>query len=299
MTLHVDVASVGDRVTWDGVMRAIVDGHLLPTPRLDDVLIERGDDTLLSRVAMIDGLGSLVKTATIFPGNAASAQPTLNGAVTLFSDSTGRLDATLDFHLLTWWKTAADSLLAAVRLAPPEVRSILIVGSGTVAASMIDAYRSVWPQAAIRIWSRTVANARRLAEGSGAAVVDDLESAVRRAQIVSTATMSTTPLLAGEWLHPGQHVDLIGGYRPDMREADDACIRAASVYVDSRRTTADVGDIADPLASGALQSVVADFADLGSGVLTRTSSDEITIFKNAGGAHLDLMVARHLVDLVS
>ena len=295
---HLDAETIEPLATWAGVTGAIAAGHERAPAELDDILLRRGDDALLARAAVVDGLGSLVKTATVFPANAQSGRPTVNGSVSLFSDTTGELDATLDFHLVTKWKTAADSLLAATRLARPETAEILIVGSGTVAASMLDAYRSHWPQARFTVWSRNPANARRLAEDVGATTNDDLESAVRAADLVSTSTMTTEALIDGRWLHPGQHLDLIGGYRPDMREADDECIRRASVFVDSRRTAADVGDIAAATESGALARIVADYCDLVSGRFARTTPDEITVFKNAGGAHLDLMVARHFAGLV-
>jgi ornithine cyclodeaminase len=122
---------------------------------------------------------------------------------------------------------------------------------------------------------------------------DDHEPAVRAADVISTATMASEPILRGAWLRPGQHLDLIGGYRTDMREADDECIARGRVFVDSRRTSADVGDIAGPRSTGVLADITADFADLRDGGFARTSEDEITVFKNAGGAHLDLMVARY------
>ena len=299
MAPHLGAATVESLASWAGVMQAIVDGHAFPEAQLDDTLIRRGDDALLSRSALIDGLGSLVKTATVFPGNASLGRPTVNGSVALFSDDTGELDATLDFHLVTKWKTAADSLLAATRLAAPDASEFLIVGSGTVAASMIEAYRSAWPDARFTVWSRNAATADDLAERSGATATDDLERAVSRSDVISTATMATEPIILGAWLRPGQHLDLIGGYRPDMREADDECVSRGRVFVDSRRTASDVGDIADPLESGALDAVVADFRDLATGSFSRIDPDEITVFKNAGGAHLDLMVARYIAGLHS
>jgi ornithine cyclodeaminase/alanine dehydrogenase-like protein (mu-crystallin family) len=296
---HLDASTIEPLASWPGVMQALVTGHDLPEAQLDDTLLRRGPDALLSRSALIDGLGSLVKTATVFPGNASRGRPTVNGSVSLFSDDTGELDATLDFHVLTKWKTAADSVLAASRLAPPEVGEILIVGSGSVAASMIEAYRSVWPDARLTVWSRSPGTAADLADRAGATATDDLERAVRRSDVISTTTMATEPLIFGTWLHPGQHLDLIGGYRPDMREADDECLARSRVFVDSRRTAADVGDIGEPQASGALTCVEADFGDLATGRFRRIDPDEITVFKNAGGAHLDLMVARHLTDLTA
>jgi ornithine cyclodeaminase len=125
---------------------------------------------------------------------------------------------------------------------------------------------------------------------------------VRAADIVATATMATAPLIRGDWLRPGQHLDLIGAYRPDMREADDRALQRARVFVDSRQTVLDhIGELKAPLAEGVIgrQDVVADFYDLARGSFRRESDDEITLFKNGGGAHLDLMTARHILEVWS
>ncbi len=300
MTMHIDAVSIEPLLSWQGVMNAIVDGHTLGRPQIDDTLFRRRDDSLLSRVALIDGLGSLVKTATIFPANSDVGLPTVNGAVSLFSDSTGQVDATIDFHLLTKWKTAADSALAASRLARPSTERILIIGSGTVAASMVDAYGAVFPDATVTIWSRSHAHAVRLAEATRATATEDLVTAVGASDVICTATMSSRPVLRGRWLRAGQHVDLIGGYRSDMRETDDEAIGKASVFVDSKQSALDVGDIIKPLSDKVITTrQLVDFAGLADGSFARSSDDEITICKNAGGAHLDLMVARHLHDVAA
>ena len=300
MTLHLDADSVEPLLSWHAVMDAIVAGHSLARPQIDDTLLRRRDDSLLSRAALIDGLGSLVKTATIFPANTEVGLPAVNGAVSLFSDSTGQVDATIDFHLLTKWKTAADSALAASRLARTSTERILVIGSGTVAASMVDAYRAIFPDASISIWSRTQENAERLAAASGATATDDLVTAVGRADVICTATMSSRAVLRGRWLRDGQHVDLIGGYRPDMRETDDDAITRSTVFVDSTTSAMDVGDIITPLSDKIISTRhLVDFDGLADGSFARSSEDQITICKNAGGAHLDLMVARHMHDLAT
>lgn len=300
MSLHIDATTVEPLLSWPAVINAIVHGHERGLPQIDDTLLRRGDDSLLSRAALIDGLGSIVKTATVFPHNAAAGLPAVHGSVSLFSDSTGVVDATIDFALLTKWKTAADSALAASRLARPASERILIIGSGTVASSIVDAYRAVFPSAEVTIWSRTGDHAVRLAEATGASVTDDLVGAVAAADVICTATMATRPVLRGRWLRPGQHVDLIGGFRADMRETDDEAIRAATVFVDSSRSAMDVGDIATPLSDNVISTHdLIDFRGLADGTFGRSSDDEITICKNAGGAHLDLMVARHMFELVA
>jgi ornithine cyclodeaminase len=291
------------QLDWLALCRAIEAGHALPRAEVADTFLYRGADTLLSRAAWIDGLGQLVKTATIFPGNGAVGLPTVNGSAAVYSDGDGTLSAIVDFHLLTKWKTAGDSLCAALRLAPKGAETILIVGAGTVGRSLRAAYGAGFPGARFLVWNRTRAGAEALAAGwPDTEVVDDLEAAVGRADIVTSATMATEPVLRGDWLRAGQHIDLIGAYRPDMREADDKALRRARVFVDSRETTlGHIGELKIPLEAGVLTEadVVAEYYDLPSGAFARGSEDEITLFKNGGGAHLDLMVARYILDAVS
>lgn len=291
------------QLDWLALCRAIEAGHALPRAEVADTFLYRGADTLLSRAAWIDGLGQLVKTATIFPGNGAVGLPTVNGSAAVYSDGDGTLSAIVDFHLLTKWKTAGDSLCAALRLAPKGAETILIVGAGTVGRSLRAAYGAGFPGARFLVWNRTRAGAEALAAGwPDTEVVDDLEVAVGRADIVTSATMATEPVLRGDWLRAGQHIDLIGAYRPDMREADDAALTRARVFVDSRETTlGHIGELKIPLEAGVLTEadVVAEYYDLPSGAFARGSEDEITLFKNGGGAHLDLMVARYILDAVS
>ncbi|MBF9035978.1 ornithine cyclodeaminase [Rhodobacterales bacterium HKCCE2091] len=283
------------KLDWLDLIRALEAGHGLPRAEVADTFLYRGDDTLLTRSAWIDGLGVLVKAATIVPGNAAAGKPTIGGGVSLFRDDDGSLDAVLDFHLVTKWKTAGDSLLAASKLMPRDTREILIVGAGTVARSLRSAYGALVPNARFRVYNRTARKAEALAaDWPDTEAVTDLPAAVNAADIVTCATMSTDPVLRGEWLRPGQHIDLIGAYRPDMREVDDTALKRARIFVDSRETTVGhIGELKDPIARGVISrdDVLADYYDLASGRFARTSDDEITLFKNGGGAHLDLMTA--------
>ena len=203
---------------WIGLTDALAAGHTLPKAEIGDTFLYRDPDTLLSRSAWIDGMGLAVKSATVFPGNREGAKPMVNGSVSLFSDNDGTLEAFVDFHLVTKWKTAGDSLLAARRLARPDSRNILIIGAGTQGRGLHAAYSAVFPDARFTVWNRTRANAEAMAaELGGIEVANDLEAAVGTADIITSATMSTEPLIKGDWLRPGQHVDLIGAYRPDMR----------------------------------------------------------------------------------
>jgi ornithine cyclodeaminase/alanine dehydrogenase-like protein (mu-crystallin family) len=282
---------------WIELTTALVEGHCLPKAEIDDTFLYRDPDTLLSRAAWIDGLGMAVKTATVFPRNPQAGEPMINGAVTLFDDRNGTLSALIDFHLVTKWKTAGDSLLGALRLANPDSREILVVGAGTVGQSLCEAFGQGFPDAKIRLWNRTRAKAEELAKQiDGVDVADVLADAVNRADIIVSATMSTEPVIKGEWLRPGQHLNLIGAYRPDMREADDEALRRARIFVDSFDTTVDhIGEIKIPLAEGTItrDDLIADYYNLKA---FSSNNDEITLFKNGGGAHLDLMTSRYILE---
>jgi ornithine cyclodeaminase len=284
------------RLDWLGLIEALAAGHRLPKAEIADSFLYRGPDTMLTRSAWIDGMGMAVKTATLIRANAAAGKPAVNGGVCLYSDEDGTLSAMIDFHLVTKWKTAGDSLLAASRLARPESKVVLIVGAGTVARSLREAYGALFPEARFLIWNRTAAKAEALAAETGMEAVHDLAAAVAGADIVSCATMSMEPVLRGEWLRPGQHIDLIGAYRPDMREADDAVLNRARIFVDSYDTTLHhIGELKIPLEQGLISEadVIADYYDLDR--FTRAPED-ITLFKNGGGAHLDLMTCAFILD---
>ncbi|MEL6737136.1 MAG: ornithine cyclodeaminase [Pseudomonadota bacterium] len=297
MTVMISFQDAEPHLDWLALTDALVDGHSYPEAGVADTFLYQGTDTLLNRSAWIAGMGIAVKCATIFPGNTALQKPTIGGAVTLFSPTDGSLEAILDFHLVTKWKTAGDSLLAARRLARPESERILIVGAGTVGHSLFDAYRTAFPRAHFEIWNRSSVGAERFVSTyPDVRIAPNLADAVHAADIVTCATMATEPVIKGEWLRPGQHIDLIGAYRPDMREADDAVLSAGRLFVDSRKSTIEhIGELRLPIAAGVItpDSVLADYYQLDQ--FTRHSDDEITVFKNGGGAHLDLMTSRYIL----
>lgn len=296
--LHIPFAEGEANLDWLAFCDALAAGHKLPKAEVADSFLYRGKDTLLNRAAWIDGMGLAVKNATVFPGNPEYGKPMINGGVYLYGDGDGVLEALVDFHLVTKWKTAGDTLLGALRLANPDSREILIVGAGTVGASLIEAFGTAYPEAQIRIWNRTITKADALtAAYPGTQTAPDLEAAVRAADIIITCTMSSTPVIRGEWLRPGQHLNMIGAYRPDMREADDTALQRSQIYCDSFDTTIDhIGEFKIPLANGAIQreDILADFYALDS--FPAFDPGQITLFKNGGGAHLDLMTSRHILE---
>jgi ornithine cyclodeaminase len=299
MTVFIPFEEGQAHLDWIALTDALAAGHTRPKATVEDVFLYRDSDTLLNRSAWIDGMGLAIKCATIFPENKAMDTPMIHGAVNLFSDDDGQLEAILDFHLVTKWKTAGDSLLAARRLARPDSRNILIVGAGTVGKTLWQAYGAAFPDATFTVWNRSPEGAERFAaQCPGVNIGTDLETAVREADIVTSATMTTDPILNGDWLQAGQHIDLIGAYRPDMREVDDVALQRSRIFVDSYATTmGHIGELKIPLSTGVIseKDVLADFYE--PDLFKRQSNDEVTLFKNGGGAHLDLMTSRYILDV--
>lgn len=240
-----------------------------------------------------------VKVVTVFPDNAAHAKPSVMGTYLLLAGDTGEPLAALDGVALTLRRTAATSALASRYLSRPDASRLVMVGAGALAPHLIAAHAAVRPIRSVAIWNRTADTARRLAasldrDGLSVTATDDLEADVRGADIVSAATMSHEPLIRGAWLGPGTHVDLVGAYTPEMRETDDDAIRKARVFVDTRSGMNESGDIAEPLASGALTEagIAGDLHDLARSTRPgRRSADEITLFKSVGNAIEDLAAA--------
>lgn len=297
-------ASAVDVPDWRGYVAALEQGHKRPRAEIADVFLGPEQRTLLSRAAHIEGLGFGVKSVTVVPGNTALGLATIHGAMLLFEDGTGNHVATLDSALITNLKTVSDSLLGARLLARKDSRRLLVVGAGTVAATLLKAYPIFFPDLErIEIWNRTTASAEALARETDAAVpvnaVTDLEAAVGAADIVATATMAKAPVVKGAWLKPGTHLDLVGAFRADMREVDDAALLRSRIFVDSRDATVEhIGELKIPISTGVISvgDICGDLYDLVGGAEGRLSDEDITIFKNGGGAHLDLMVGFAIVD---
>jgi ornithine cyclodeaminase/alanine dehydrogenase-like protein (mu-crystallin family) len=221
------------------------------------------------------------------------------GTYLLLAGDNGEPLATFDGVALTLWRTAAASALAASYLARQDARVLAMIGAGALAPRLIAAHAAVRPIEAVLIWNRTFAKAEMLARaldrpGLAVSAVDDIGQAVAAADIVSAATMASEPLIRGDLLKPGTHVDLVGAYLPTMREADDAAVIRARVYVDTRAGALhEAGDIVQPVAAGILaEDRIADLFDLvRSRVPGRRAADEITLFKSVGTAIEDLAAA--------
>ncbi len=275
--------------------------HRQPPAQVGDVYTGDGSGNgLLARAGFAPGAGLGIKLATIFPTN--SKLPSVHTVYVAFDPTTGQERAVIIGNALTWFKTACDSALAARYLARPDATRLLMVGAGAMAPHLIRAHMAACPSIReVVIWNRTAARAEALATtlaDLGAEVSTDLRAAVERADIVSCATMAVEPLVKGAWLRRGTHLDLVGSYLPHMREADDDTINCSRVFVDFRESAFDTGEIAIPISNGVIGShdVSGDLYELATGVIHgRTHANEITLFKNAGGGHLDLMAAQYLL----
>jgi len=265
------------------------------------------DATLLLMPAWQTGRHIGIKMVTIFPSNAERGLPAVMGAYLLLDGETGSPLAMIDGPMLTARRTAAASALAASYLARPDCERLLMVGTGTLAPQLILAHAAVRPIRNVLVWGRTEDKAAKLAKRLNRSDfrvqhTTDLEDAARGAHIISCATLSAEPLIAGEWLQNGQHLDLVGGFRPDMRETDDMAIRRARVFVDTRAgACTEAGDIVQPLESGVLDpdDIAADLFELTRGERAgRRFYDQITLFKSVGTAIEDLAAAQLTVERV-
>ncbi|WP_151810318.1 ornithine cyclodeaminase family protein [Acinetobacter bereziniae] len=287
-------------IDWNEAVEALSLGHLRPRADLHDVLMGPTNGMLLNRTARIEGLGYGVKIESVFNQNSHQGLPNTHGAVLAYSAENGVLRGIIDSHLITDIKTAADSVLGAKLLARSDSKHLVIIGAGRVAANLAQAYRALFPQLErISIWARQIEQAEKLAIQLNtmklpAQAESDLPKTLATADIVSSATMAKHPVLLGKWIRSGTHVDLIGSFTPDMREADDELISKAQLYVDNLETTKNVGELIIPITSGVISSkhVLGDLYDLVNAKQDKINEKQyITVFKNAGGAHFDLMIA--------
>ncbi|MEM1219651.1 MAG: ornithine cyclodeaminase family protein [Bacteroidota bacterium] len=244
-----------------------------------------------------------VKMVTVHPDNPIQGLPAIQGLYVLFSARTGSPLAIMDAASLTARRTAAASVVAARFLARSDAKRLLILGTGRLSTELAQAYQTFFPLESIQIWGRNYDKAQRKTQilqemGINALPIRDLEAAVPQADIISSATSSFQPIVHGEWLQTGQHIDLIGSYRKDQREADDEVIRRCEVYLDTWQGLEESGDLYQPLETGILhkEDIRATLLDLCRRKHAgRHSNAEITLFKSVGFAQEDLAAARFLL----
>lgn len=240
-----------------------------------------------------------IKLATVHPENQALDLPSIHATYFLQSAKTGEPLALLEGKALTIKRTAAASALAASFLAPQNATKLLMIGNGALAPELIKAHATMRPIREVRIWGRNSGHVEQLIRSIHwnnlqVQSTENLQDAVQWADVISCATLSKTPLVHGAWLKPGQHIDLVGSYKPDMREADDEVIRKSSIFVDTPLAMKESGDLALPLKNGIItpQNIQADLKSLcANNQLVRKIKSEITVFKSVGLALEDLAAA--------
>ncbi|MCD2182790.1 ornithine cyclodeaminase family protein [Rhizobium sp. GN54] len=271
---------------------------VMPVRHHHDVVVPGEENaTLLLMPAWQPGAYIGVKLVSVFPGNTRRGLPAIFGSYLLSSGKTGELLAIVDGGELTARRTAAASALAARHLARADARRLLVVGAGRLSLNLVAAHSAVRPIEEIAIWGRDAAKAEAAAgeacaAGFNAGAVTDLERTAREADIISCCTLSETPLVHGAWLRPGTHLDLIGAFKPSMRETDDEAVTRATLFVDTRDGVfSEGGDLVQPIRAGIIgpEAIRADLAEL----VTRRdqgrrSPEEITLFKSVGAALEDL-----------
>ncbi|MFQ5993897.1 MAG: ornithine cyclodeaminase family protein [Acidiferrobacterales bacterium] len=313
--IFIEADRVHALLDYPSVVKAFEQYHKEGIDTLDELLMEQpspsGSPThFFLRAAWKHQQALGVKLITVFPENetVATGLPSVQAVYVLFNGHNGQPEACIDGTALTYRKTAADSALGTRFLARDDVQTMLMVGAGAMAPHLIQAHIAVRPSIArVFVWNRTASRARALVDSLHLKDIEiqateDLPTIVQEADLISCATMASTPLIKGQWLKPGAHLDLVGGFTNAMREADDEAVRRATVFVDMRATTiSHCGDISGPIEAGVITAddIRADFFDLCQGKYSgRKRPEEITLFKNGGGGHLDLMTARFLLSRV-
>jgi alanine dehydrogenase len=308
LPLLIDSDAVLGEVPPTQMVDALARGHLerhVPASRLHSRIARnsRPDAETLVWVGAREDGGVGMKFVTISPDNRAFAggmADTIHSAVLLCDAEDARIKCLIVGNSFTRYKTAADSALAARFLARRRPERLLMIGAGSQALVHLKVMCAEFPSIRrIDVWNRDAARAAklvdRLALPAELRICADLEPNAREADIIVSATGATEPLIRGEWLRPGTHVDLVGGYTPQMREADDTAVQYAKVFVDHRALVmANCGDIVQPLNARVIDAshIRGDLFDLcGRTIEGRQSDHEITLFKNGGGGHLDLMFA--------
>lgn len=304
--LNFDAAAVRRHLPWPRMLDALeaaLQAEVQAPLRTSHVVEVPGTlpATLLMMPAWRRGRHLGVKLVTVFPGNAARGQRSVAAVYVLFDATDGRALALFDGEEITARRTAGASAYAARHLARSDARHLVMVGAGHQALGLVAAHCAVRPIERVSVWSRNPARAEVAAaslrgDGLPALPCTDLEAAVRTADVVSCATLARAPVVQGAWLRPGTHVDLVGAFRADMRETDDAVwSRAGLVVVDERKAVlAEGGDVVQALASGAikLEDIAVTLADLACGRHAgRTDPETISVFKSVGFALEDLAAA--------
>jgi len=301
---YISFEEAQNKVSWQQAIDALYTAHKLPRPQIQDISLNNKDNEFLARAAWIDNIGIGIKAESIFPNNLAQGLASSHGAMLVYEPDTGKLRAIIESKAITGIKTAADSVLGA-RLLAQNKGHLLIIGAGNIGHYLTLAYSEIFAEElhTITLWDRDSDQAHNLAEKlnhlpQSITVADELTRSLIQADIISSATMAHTPIIQGKYVKSQAHIDLVGAFTASMREADDTVMQRAVLYVDNIHTTAHIGDIAIPVERN-LVKVSGDFYDLIKNPIPaanlRTENRDLTVFKNGGGAHLDLIIANLLL----
>ena len=301
----INAQAVTDALSFDALIDALdaafLAGASTPDRGHHEIEVPGADDgTLLLMPCWQANKNLGVKIATVFPGNAAKSLSAVHASYFLMDASSGVPIAVLDGTELTRRRTAAASALASRYLSRTDSSTLLMVGTGELASHLVAAHASARDISKVVIWGRRQEAAEALQERLSAlllqtVIATELEDAVAEADIISCATLATDPLIKGDWLSAGQHLDLVGAFKPDMREADAIAVSRAEVYVDTYSgAMSEAGDILQAIQESAFEEsdIAGDLAELASGKCQgRTSEEAITLFKSVGTALEDLAAA--------
>lgn len=303
---YIDADELDQLLTYDKLIPRINDAfaqdynipmrhhHQYPNPK------EGMESTLLLMPAWDNGENLGVKIVNVSPNNGKYNLPSIQGLYLYFDLQTGTPKALMDGKKLTAKRTAAASALASKYMSNEDSRTMLMIGTGALSAELITSHSTVRPIEKVYVWGRTMDKAKMIVDelnlnGVEIQPVATIEEKIADADIISCATLSPTPLIFGKNLRPGQHLDMIGAYKPDMREMDDEALVRGNVFVDNiDGATKETGDLAIPIANGTFQieDIKADLFDLAKGKKTvDRKKEDITIFKSVGHALEDLAAA--------
>lgn len=308
----IDSNRVHELADFPGLIEALRTAHMGGMPKHSDRLIYQEPnpsgqpDIFIILPAWEPQEAILAKFVTSFPNNKERHSiSNVNSLYCMINGQTGLTEAVMDGEAIIFRKTSSDSALGSSILSRPDAENFLMIGAGALAPYTVQAHLIARPNIKrVMIWNRTVTNAEILATkldaiGISAEVAGDIDTAVADADIICSATMATVPHLKGKLLRPGCHIDLIGSFTPEMREADDDVLKRSKIFVDHRQTTTRSGEFLGPFERGVitLSDVKGDLFELVQGkVPGRTSGEDITMMKNGGGSHLDYYVAKYLLD---
>lgn len=302
----ISAQEISSILTWKNAIQALHQAHMGERPSGDHYFVGDTGFGLFSRGVILPGYGAGIKLASIYPQNLYREPPlpAEHAAFVVFDEKSKAVSALLDGPAITRYKTAADSALAAQLLSREDSQVLLVAGAGPIAQSLTQAYLYIRPSIReVILWNRTSAKLQPFCralcdQGINATISTCIESSISRADIITSATSAESPFIRGEWIRPGTHVDLVGGYRQNMQEADEHLMQKARIFVDDMDSALQSGDLFIPLSRGDIsqQRIEDDLFSLCQRQVFNRSYQDITVFKNAGGAHQDLAISQYVIN---